>query len=228
MLFIIDSDCWCWFWMFDCFVFWCEGVLVLRLFLLLQELFLFCYLLFVVFVVVIVFVSVCSVVLFYVKYVVVSSVVMLVFICDVVSSGVYYEIFVCSWYDINGDGIGDFNGVIVKFDYFQLLGVSGIWLMLINFLFSYYGYDVIDYEVINLQYGIMVDFEYLLVEVYKCGIKVIIDLVINYISNEYLWFCVVQDLYDLYYDWYSWVMFGIDFVVYSVVGDKVWQLLLDG
>ena len=60
-------------------------------------------------------------------------------------SGVWYEIFVRSWYDTNGDGIGDLNGVTDKLDYLKSLGVSGIWLMPINPSPSYHGYDVTDY-----------------------------------------------------------------------------------
>ncbi|HVU81280.1 MAG TPA: alpha-amylase family glycosyl hydrolase, partial [Rhodanobacteraceae bacterium] len=75
------------------------------------------------------------------------------------SSAVYYEIFVRSWYDTNGDGIGDLNGVTAKLDYLQSLGVSGIWLMPINPSPSYHGYDVTDYDAINPKYGTMADFE---------------------------------------------------------------------
>ncbi|HKV66060.1 MAG TPA: alpha-amylase family glycosyl hydrolase, partial [Rhodanobacteraceae bacterium] len=85
-------------------------------------------------------------------------------------SGVYYEIFVRSWYDTNGDGIGDLNGVTAKLDYLQRLGVSGIWLMPINPSPSYHGYDITDYRAINAQYGTMADFERLLREAHKRGI----------------------------------------------------------
>ncbi|WP_313906529.1 alpha-amylase family glycosyl hydrolase, partial [Salmonella enterica] len=68
------------------------------------------------------------------------------------SSGVYYEIFVRAWYDTNGDGIGDLNGVTAKLDYLKSLGISGIWLMPINSSPSYHGYDITDYYGINPQY----------------------------------------------------------------------------
>ncbi len=61
------------------------------------------------------------------------------------AAGVWYEIFVRSWYDTNGDGIGDLNGVTAKLDYLKSLGVSGIWLMPINPSPSYHGYDVTDW-----------------------------------------------------------------------------------
>lgn len=109
---------------------------------------------------------------------------------------VFYEIFVCSFYDSDGDGIGDFQGIIEKFDYLNDgdldididLGIIGIWLMLMMELFFYYGYDVMDYYVIELDYGIMEDFEVLLDVVYDWGIKIIIDFVMNYIFNQYFWF----------------------------------------
>src|SRR5579875_1064317 len=59
-------------------------------------------------------------------------------------SGVYYESVVRSWYDSNGDGIGDLDGVTARLDYLQRLGVSGIWLMPINPSPSYHGYDITD------------------------------------------------------------------------------------
>src|SRR5512134_2432385 len=58
---------------------------------------------------------------------------------------VFYEIFVRSFYDTDGNGIGDFNGITRKLDYLQSLGVNAIWLMPINASPSYHGYDVIDY-----------------------------------------------------------------------------------
>ena len=68
-------------------------------------------------------------------------------------SGVYYEIFVRSFYDSNGDGIGDLNGITAKLDYLKSLGVSGLWLTPINPSPSYHGYDVTDYTAINPQFG---------------------------------------------------------------------------
>ena len=144
------------------------------------------------------------------------------------TSGVYYEIFVHSWYDTNGDGIGDLNGVTAKLDYLQSLGVSGIWLMPINPSPSYHGYDVTDYEAINPQYGTMADFERLLSEAHKRGIKVIIDLVINHTSNEHPWFRTAQDPHDPHHAWYSWATPGTDLAAHSAAGDKAWQALPDG
>ncbi len=107
-------------------------------------------------------------------------------------SGVWYEIFVRSWYDTNGDGIGDLNGVTAKLDYLKKLGVSGIWLMPINPSPSYHGYDVTDYFGINPQYGTMADFERLVKAAHKHGIKVIMDLVTNHSSERHPWFMAAQ------------------------------------
>lgn len=147
---------------------------------------------------------------------------------DAASSGVYYEIFVRSWYDTNGDGIGDLNGVTAKLDYLKSLGVSGIWLMPINPSPSYHGYDVTDYEAINPKYGSMADFERLLSEAHQRGIKVIIDLVINHTSNQHPWFVAAQNPHDPHHDWYSWATPSTDLSARSAAGDKAWQALPDG
>ena len=143
-------------------------------------------------------------------------------------SGVYYEIFVRSWYDTNGDGIGDLNGVTAKLDYLKSLGVSGIWLMPINPSPSYHGYDITDYRAINPQYGTMADFERLLREAHKRGIKVIMDLVINHTSNESPWFKAARDPHSKYRDWYTWATPKTDLKAISATGGFAWDPLPDG
>ncbi|HKZ11046.1 MAG TPA: alpha-amylase family glycosyl hydrolase [Rhodanobacteraceae bacterium] len=144
------------------------------------------------------------------------------------SSGVYYEIFVRSWYDTNGDGIGDLNGVTAKLDYLQSLGVSGIWLMPINPSPSYHGYDITDYRAINPQYGTMADFERLLREAHKRGIKVVMDLVINHSSNRHRWFKAARDPRSKYHDWYTWAAPSTDLKAVSATGGFAWHPLPDG
>jgi glycosidase len=108
----------------------------------------------------------------------------------------YYEIFVGAFSDTNKDGIGDINGVIKRMDYLndgkpnsgRSLGVEGIWLMPIMPSPSYHKYDVIDYYAIDHQYGTMADFEKLIAECNKRGIKLIIDLVLNHTSSQHPWF----------------------------------------
>jgi alpha-amylase len=118
---------------------------------------------------------------------------------------VFYEIFVRSFYDTNGDGVGDFNGVTAKLDYLQSLGITGIWLMPINPSPSYHGYDVTDYYDVNPEYGTMDDFKRLLDEAHKRGIRVIIDLVLNHTSNQHPFFIdALQGPQSKYYNWYLW------------------------
>lgn len=108
----------------------------------------------------------------------------------------YYEVFVYSFFDGNGDGIGDLKGLTDKLDYINDgdpatvsdLGCNGIWLMPIMPSPSYHKYDVTDYYEIDPEYGTMEDFETFMEECSKRGVKVIIDLVLNHTSSEHPWF----------------------------------------
>ncbi|MCM1081821.1 MAG: alpha-amylase family glycosyl hydrolase, partial [Muribaculum sp.] len=100
----------------------------------------------------------------------------------------YYEIFVYSFYDSDGDGIGDLKGVTSKLDYIQDMGFNGIWLMPIMPSTTYHKYDVTDYYGIDPQYGTMADFDELVSECNKRGIKLILDLVLNHSSAQHEWF----------------------------------------
>src|SRR5437868_4855377 len=101
---------------------------------------------------------------------------------------VFYEIFVRSFADSNGDGIGDFNGLISKLDYLTDVGVDAVWLMPIFQSPSYHGYDTTDYETIERDYGTNADFQRFLEEAHKRGIRVIIDYVMNHTSSQHPWF----------------------------------------
>lgn len=120
------------------------------------------------------------------------------------NDAVFYEIFVRSFRDSDGDGIGDFNGITEKLDYLEALGVKGIWLMPINPSPSYHGYDVTDYYAVNPDYGTMDDFKNLLEEAHKRGIKIIIDLVLNHTSAKHPWFQSALTPGSEYRDWYVW------------------------
>ena len=105
----------------------------------------------------------------------------------------WYEIFVYSFCDSDGDGIGDLQGVISRLDYLQNLGIQGIWFMPIHPSQSYHKYDVADYYEIDPQYGTMADFEELMAECAKRDIHVITDLVINHTGNDNEWFLTAVD-----------------------------------
>jgi alpha-amylase len=129
------------------------------------------------------------------------------------TSDVYYEIFVRSFYDSNGDGVGDLRGIIEKLDYLndgdpktdEDLGVGGLWLMPIQPSPSYHGYDVTDYYGVNPDYGTMEDFKALTAEAAERGMKVIIDLVVNHTSVEHPWFEDSASAKDSEHrDWYLW------------------------
>ena len=117
---------------------------------------------------------------------------------------VFYEIFVRSFRDSDGNGIGDFNGITEKLDYLQALGIKGLWLMPINPSPSYHGYDVTDYYGVNSDYGTMDDFKHLLEEAHKRDIKVIIDFVLNHTSSKHPWFQSALTPGSEYHDWYKW------------------------
>jgi len=111
------------------------------------------------------------------------------------NSSVYYEIFVGSFYDSDGDGMGDLNGVTEKIDYLADLGVGGVWFMPIHPSPTYHKYDVTDYYGIAPQYGTMADFENYLSVASEHHIDTIIDLVINHTSNYHPWFTQAVELY---------------------------------
>lgn len=94
-----------------------------------------------------------------------------------------YEVFIRSFYDSDGDGIGDINGLISKLDYIKDLGFKNIWLMPFNPSSSYHGYDVQDYYEIHEDIGTIDDFKNLIKEADKRNIGIIMDLVINHCST---------------------------------------------
>jgi len=100
----------------------------------------------------------------------------------------WYEIFVWSYQDSDGDGIGDFNGLRSRLDYIADMGYNGIWLMPIMPSPSYHKYDVMDYKAVDPQYGTMDDFRLLVEECHARGIRLIIDLPVNHTSTRHPWF----------------------------------------
>ncbi len=118
---------------------------------------------------------------------------------------IFYEIFVRSFYDSDGNGIGDFNGITAKLDYLDDLGITAIWLMPIHPSPTYHGYDVIDYRQVNPDYGTMDDFKRMLAEAHVRDIRIIIDLVVNHTSKQNPWFMDANnDPQSPYRNWYIW------------------------
>lgn len=120
-------------------------------------------------------------------------------------NGVIYEIFVQSFADSNGDGIGDIKGLTSKLDYLQDLGIKGIWLMPMSPSPSYHKYDVTDYDGIHPDYGTMDDFKHFVAEAHKRDIKIVIDFVLNHSSEEHPWFVdAKKGKSSPYRDYYVW------------------------
>ncbi|TAE87211.1 MAG: alpha-amylase [Bacteroidetes bacterium] len=118
--------------------------------------------------------------------------------------GVYYEIFVRSFNDANGDGIGDIPGITQKLDYLKGLGISGLWLTPIHPSPTYHKYDVINYKAIDPEYGTLADYKTLVQEAHKRGMKILLDLVVNHTSSEHPWFAAStrnEAPFENYYVW---------------------------
>lgn len=119
---------------------------------------------------------------------------------------VVYQIYVRSFKDSNGDGIGDLQGIIDQLDYLKWLGIDAIYLNPINQSPNYdNGYDISDFRAIMEEFGSFETFERLLSEVHKRDMKLIMDLVINHTSHEHPWFIESRKSEDNpYRDYYIW------------------------
>ena len=105
----------------------------------------------------------------------------------------YYEVFVASFYDSDGDGSGDLNGVREKLDYIADMGFTGIWLMPVHPSDTYHKYDVKDYYEIDPAYGSMADMEALLAACKERNIALILDLVVNHTADDHPWFTAAAE-----------------------------------
>jgi maltose alpha-D-glucosyltransferase/alpha-amylase len=123
---------------------------------------------------------------------------------DWVKTAAFMEIFVRSYKDSDGDGVGDLKGLIAQLDYLKDLGVTGLWLMPIGPSADHdHGYAQVDYRSIAPEYGTMADFELLLSEAHKRGIGVIIDFVVNHSANTNpLFLDAIASKDSPYRDWY--------------------------
>ena len=127
--------------------------------------------------------------------------------------GTCYEIFVRSFFDSDGDGIGDFNGLTQKLDYVndgnprstKSLGAQCIWLMPIDASPSYHGYDVKNYYRVNPEFGTMADFKRLVAAAHRRGIEVLVDLVLNHASSQHPYFLeALHDPASPHRSWFRW------------------------
>jgi glycosidase len=114
---------------------------------------------------------------------------------DWARGAVFYELFVRSFADSDGDGVGDFRGLTSRLDYLNDgrpggtdLGVDALWLMPVFESPSYHGYDTVDYDRIDREYGSEEDFDAFLAGAHRRGIRVIVDLVMNHCSDQHPWF----------------------------------------
>ncbi len=117
---------------------------------------------------------------------------------------VFYQVFVRSYQDSNGDGVGDFKGLTSRLAYIKELGATALWLLPIYPSPSYHGYDVTDYEGVNPQYGTMQDFDAFLKRAHELGLKVILDWVPNHTSVQHPWFLESKNPDSPKRDWYIW------------------------
>jgi alpha-amylase len=125
---------------------------------------------------------------------------------------VFYEVFVRSFADSDGDGIGDLRGLIERLDDLNDgdpgttsdLGVTALWLMPVAASPSYHGYDVTDYLTIEPDYGTNEDFRTLVDEAHARGIRIVVDLVMNHTSREHPWFLEARERGSEREAWYVW------------------------
>jgi alpha-amylase len=125
---------------------------------------------------------------------------------------VWYLLFVRSFYDSDGDGIGDIQGIIEKLDYLNDgdpnttddLGITAIWLMPIMESNAYHGYWITDFYSVESDYGTREDFEELMAEAHARGIRIIIDFVGNHVSSENPWFQAALAGDPEFEDWFIW------------------------
>ena len=119
---------------------------------------------------------------------------------------VVYQIYPRSFKDSNGDGIGDINGITEKLDYLKELGIDAIWLSPVyQSPNDDNGYDISDYQAIMEEFGTMEDFDRMLAEAHKRGIRIVMDLVVNHTSDEHAWFVESKKSKENpYRDYYIW------------------------
>src|SRR5918911_1823684 len=118
---------------------------------------------------------------------------------------IIYELHIKAFYDSNGDGIGDFRGLIEKLDYLRDLGVDTVWVLPFSpSPLRDDGYDISDYYDVNPAYGTLADFQLFVDEAHRRELKVISELVINHTSDQHPWFQAARQRDPKYFDYYVW------------------------
>jgi maltose alpha-D-glucosyltransferase/alpha-amylase len=142
---------------------------------------------------------------------------------------VFYELYVRAFADSNGDGHGDFLGLIDKLDYLQELGVDCIWLLpMYQSPLVDDGYDISDHYQILPEYGSVEDFETLVSEVHRRGMRLVADLVLNHTSDQHPWFQASRASKDnLFRDYYVWsptnLKYGLARVIFLDTETSNWE-----
>ena len=109
-------------------------------------------------------------------------------------NSVGYEIFIASFADSDGDGMGDLRGIINKLDYLENLGVDTLWLTPFQHSNSYHGYDIMDYFTVDPRFGTLDDYRELVFKAHQKGMKIVMDFVLNHTSLSNPWFTKSQNL----------------------------------
>ena len=122
------------------------------------------------------------------------------------ATAVFYEVYIRSFQDSNRDGVGDLNGIVTRLDYLASLGIDAIWVT--PFYPSPqvdFGYDITDHEAVDPAFGTLADFDRLVAEAHRRGIRVIIDVVLNHTSHLHPLFVASRaGRESVYRDWYVW------------------------
>ncbi len=124
-----------------------------------------------------------------------------------VKNAVIYEIYPISFFDSNGDGLGDLNGITQKIPYLASLGINTVWINpFYQSPFKDGGYDITDYYAVDKRFGNGEDFDRMIDSFHKAGIRVIVDLVVGHTSDKHIWFKKSKQANPdpKYKDWYVW------------------------
>jgi len=141
-------------------------------------------------------------------------------------SKVTYEIFVRSFQDSNGDGVGDLDGITSRLDYLQNLGIGALWLTPIFESPSYHGYDASNFLAINKDFGDDAALQRLLKSAHSRSMKVILDLAVNHTSSQHPWFLSSSSAETSpYRDYYVWSPTPLHWSALGQDPEKHWHLL---